>query len=98
MTHFFLHIKMPRITNQGYKMNVERSAMRSLAEENPMYARTTPEAMVTTPADIPTAPIHLPSTVLFTIATPKISEAPPPSHYIIGLKTPLDPPNPFCNS
>ena len=39
-------------------MNVDRSATRSLAEENPTYAITTPEAMVTTPAAIPTAPIH----------------------------------------
>jgi hypothetical protein len=49
-------------------MNVERSATRSLAEENPTYATTTPAAMPTTPAAIPTAPIHLLRTTLFTIA------------------------------
>jgi len=41
-------MKIPKITIQGYKISVERSATGSRTEEDPMYATTTPAARVMT--------------------------------------------------
>ena len=52
----FLHIKIPRINIQGYKVNIETFTTGSRTEENPTYATTTPAAaMVAAPATIPVA-------------------------------------------
>jgi hypothetical protein len=47
-TLIFLHIKIPRIIIQGYKVKFEAFTTGSLMEENPTLATTIPAAMVTT--------------------------------------------------